>query len=60
MLDADFLAEAKMSNELLVRFMTRERVLELVDFLIEEPGFTDDADRCYQLPLIACECLASD
>ena len=27
MLDPDFLAEAKMSNELLLRYMTREKVL---------------------------------
>ena len=49
-----------MSNEILARFMTREKVLSLVDFLIEEPGFDDDADRCFTLPLIACECLTSD
>jgi len=39
-----------MSNEDLVKYMTREKVLELVSFLIEEPSFDDDADRCFTLP----------
>ena len=47
MLDQDFMAEAKMSNELLTRFMTKDRVLQLVDYLVEEPSFNDDADRCF-------------
>ena len=45
MLDQDFMAEAKMSNELLTRYMTKDRVLQLVDYLVEEPSFNDDADR---------------
>jgi len=47
MLDQDFMAEAKMSNELLTRYMTKDRVLQLVDYLVEEPSFNDDADRCF-------------
>jgi hypothetical protein len=47
MLDEDFMAEAKMSNELLTRYMTKDRVLQLVDYLVEEPSFNDDADRCF-------------
>lgn len=50
MLDPDFLAEAKMSNDFLWDFMTRENVLKMVDFIIVEPGFNDDASRCFQLP----------
>lgn len=47
MLDPDFIAEAKMSNELLLKYMTRDKVLEMVDYIICEPGFDDDAERCY-------------
>jgi hypothetical protein len=47
MLDQDFMAEAKMSNELLARYMTRDRVIQIVDFLVDEPGFNDDAERCF-------------
>lgn len=47
MLDQDFMAEAKMSNEILTRYMTKDRVLQLVDYLVEEPSFNDDADRCF-------------
>ena len=54
------MAEVKMSNEVLAHYLTREKVLELVDFIIEEPKFDDDAERCFTLPLIACECLTSD
>ena len=47
MLDQDFMAEAKMSNELLERYMTRDRVIQIVDYLVDEPGFNDDAERCF-------------
>lgn len=60
MLDPDFLAEAKLSNDLLWEYMTREKVLAMVDFVIVEPGFADDAQRCFQLPMLACECLCSE
>ena len=60
MLDPDFLVEAKMSNELLEKFMTRPQVLKMIDFLIVEPGFDDDAQRCFQLPQLACECFTSE
>ena len=60
LLDQDFMAEAKMSNELLTRYMTKDRVMQIVDYLVEEPGFNDDAERCFKLPLIACECFTSD
>ena len=43
MLDPDFLVEAKLSNELLGKFMTREKILQIIDYLIIEPGFDDDA-----------------
>ena len=43
MLDPDFLVEAKLFNELLGKFMTREKILQIIDYLIIEPGFDDDA-----------------
>lgn len=43
MLDPDFLVEAKMPNELLGKFMSREKILMIIDYLIIEPGFEDDA-----------------
>ena len=43
MLDPDFLVEVKMSNELLGKFMSREKILMIIDYLIIEPGFEDDA-----------------
>lgn len=60
MLDADFLIEAKGNNEALVAYMTRARVLQIVDFLIIEPSFDDDANRCFLLPQLACECFSSE
>jgi len=60
LLDPDFMAEAKMSNELLTRYMTKDRALKIVEFLVDEPSFHDDAERYFQLPLIACECFTSD
>jgi hypothetical protein len=60
MLDPDFLIEVKADNEALVAYMTRAKVLQMVDFLIIEPGFNDDANRCFLLPQLACECLSSE
>lgn len=60
MLDPDFLLEMKQSNEALAEFFTRERVLEMCDFLIVEPVFTDSPERCFQLPQLACECFTSE
>lgn len=34
MVDPDFLIEAKMSNELLLKYMSRARVMEMIDFII--------------------------
>jgi hypothetical protein len=43
MLDADFLTELKLSNELLGSYLTIEKVLSMVDYIIFEPEFEDDA-----------------
>lgn len=43
MLDADFLTELKLSNELLGKYLTIERVVSMVDYIIVEPEFEDDA-----------------
>ena len=50
MLDADFLIEAKSNNDALVAYFSRDKVLQVVDFLIIEPSFNDDANRCFLLP----------
>ena len=43
MLDADFLIELKLSNELLGNYLVIEKVLSMVDYIIVEPDFEDDA-----------------
>jgi hypothetical protein len=60
MLDPDFLIEMKQTNEALQEYMTREKILEMCDYLTVEPGFNDSAQRCFQLPQLACECFTSD
>lgn len=40
--------------------LTKEKLLELVNFLVEEPPFNASQDRCYKLPYVACEILCID
>ena len=58
--DPDFLAEAKLDNESLRAFFTRDKVLEMVDLVIKEPEFIDTPTRCYNLPFIACEAFINE
>eukprot|EP00349_Pseudokeronopsis_sp_Brazil_P000546 CAMPEP_0202965368 /NCGR_PEP_ID=MMETSP1396-20130829/9365_1 /ASSEMBLY_ACC=CAM_ASM_000872 /TAXON_ID= /ORGANISM="Pseudokeronopsis sp., Strain Brazil" /LENGTH=86 /DNA_ID=CAMNT_0049688057 /DNA_START=114 /DNA_END=374 /DNA_ORIENTATION=+ len=55
--DDDFIAEIVLKNELLLKFLDEERLLEMIDFLIIEPSFTDSPIRCYKLPFQACQAL---
>ena len=32
----------------------------MIDFVIQEPKFTDNPDRCFKLPFITCETLSTD
>ena len=34
--------------------------MKAVDYLIEEPTFKSNPDRCYRLPFVACELFTSD
>ncbi len=43
MLDAEFLTELRLSNDLLVSYLTIEKLLSVVDYIIVEPEFEDDA-----------------
>jgi hypothetical protein len=60
MLDAEFLTELKLSNDLLGSYLTIEKLISMVDYIIVEPEFEDDAERCYRLPFLACECFTSE
>ena len=41
-------------------YLTIEKLIEMIDFVIREPKFTDNPARCFKLPFIACETLSSD
>ena len=34
--------------------------MEMIDFVIQEPKFTDNPARCFKLPFIAAETLSTD
>lgn len=40
--------------------MTLEKLIKVADYIIEEPDFNSDPNRCYRLPFIACELFTSD
>lgn len=60
MQDDDFLPELRQNNELLIKFLTMERLENMVKLLIEEPTFKSSADRSYKLPFIASQALCVD
>lgn len=60
MLDPDFIEELRGGNVELSSFITLEKLMKAVDYLIEEPNFQSNPERCYKLPFIACELFTSD
>lgn len=55
--DDDFLPELRQSNILLLNFLDREKMIELLKLVIEEPKFRDTSQRCFRLPFVATEAL---
>ena len=60
MLDPDFIEELRGGSVSLKEFLTFDKLLELCDFVIVQPGFNDNPSRCFKLPFIACEALTSE
>lgn len=44
----------------LVFSLTSDKVLLMVDYIIEEPKFSDAPIRCFKLPFTAAEALCTD
>ena len=57
MQDEDFLPELRQNNELLIKYLTQDRLLELVDLISIEPPFDANACRCFKLPFVAQQAL---
>ena len=51
--DDDFVAEMRQSNEHLLKFLTKDQLLEMMKIVIEEPKFNDSPSRCFKLPFVA-------
>lgn len=47
MLDPEFLQELKGGNQLLFEYLDVEKLLQLADYVICEPKFSDSAERCF-------------
>jgi hypothetical protein len=60
MVDPDFMTEVRLSSETIIQFMTRENILEMVNYLIDLPGFQSDYNRCFKLPFVACDFFICD
>ena len=58
--DDDFIPELRQKNELLIKFLDTEKMVELVNFVIQEPQFNDSPIRCFKLPYVATELLCID
>lgn len=60
MLDTEFLQEFRFGNKVLFNYMDQEKMLQMADYVILEPKFSDSPERCFQLPFLACEVLTCD
>lgn len=60
MADDDFLPELRQNNELLTKFLTKEKMNQIVLLAIKEPEFNDMPDKCFKLPFVATEALCID
>ena len=47
MLDPEFLAEFRRGNKVLFNFMDMEKMLQVADYVILEPKFSDSPERCF-------------
>lgn len=60
MLDAEFLLELRDGNQTLLNFLDVDKMLQIADYVIQEPKFSDSPHRCFQLPYLACEVFTTD
>jgi len=47
MLDMEFLQELKGGNKALLAFLSYEKIMQVADFIITEPKFSDSPERCF-------------
>ena len=47
MLDPEFLQEFRFGNQALLKFMNTEKMLQVADYVILEPKFSDSPERCF-------------
>ena len=57
MLDSEYFDELKKSNELLMNYLTPQKLLEMTDLVTQDPLYVDSPERCFKLPILACETL---
>jgi len=55
--DDDFMPEFRQSNELLLKFLTQEKMCQVIRLVTEEPAFNDNPSRCFKLPFVATQVL---
>ena len=51
------MAELKKSNELLMKYLSPQKLLEMTDLVTQDPLYVDSPERCFKLPILACETL---
>lgn len=58
--DDDFMPEFRQNNEMLLKFLTKENMCEIVKLVTNEPSFNDNPSRCFRLPFVATQALCID
>ena len=60
MLDEEFLKDYDQMNKTLFSYLTIDKMIQMANFLINEPDFEDSHERCFKLPYLACEVFTRD
>ena len=54
--DSDFLDELSQENQVLLNYLLqKDRILQMIEYVIHDANFRDSPARCFQLPFITCE-----
>lgn len=58
--DDDFVSELRIQNDNLIEYLSYDRVKEMLDILLSEPGISDTSIKSFKLPFVICEVLTMD
>jgi hypothetical protein len=58
--DDDFLPDLRQNNDLLMKYLSSNKIIEMVKLVVTEPTFNSSPARCFKLPFVATQALCVD